>query len=46
MYQETASALVHILGQAYARIRDDQVRELGSEMNDLVHQDGGERRRR
>ena len=35
MYQETASALVHILEQAYARIRDDQVRELGSEMNDL-----------
>ena len=34
-YQETASALVHILEQAYARIRDDQVRELGSEMNDL-----------
>lgn len=35
MYQETASALVYILEQAYARIRDDQVRELGSEMNDL-----------
>ena len=34
-YQETASALVHILEQAYARIRDDQVRELGSEMNGL-----------
>ena len=34
-YQETASALVHILEQAYARIRDDQVRELSSEMNDL-----------
>ena len=35
MYQETASALVQILEQAYARIRDDQVRELSSEMNDL-----------
>ena len=34
-YQEAANALVHILEQAYARIRDDQVRELGSEMNDL-----------
>ena len=34
-YQETANALVHILEQAHARIRDDQVRELGSEMNDL-----------
>ena len=34
-YQETASALVHIIEEAYARIRDDQVRELGSEMNDL-----------
>ena len=34
-YQETASALVHILEQAYARIRDDQVRELSSGMNDL-----------
>ena len=34
-YQETASALVHILEQAYARIRDDQVRELSTEMNDL-----------
>ena len=34
-YQETASALVHILAEAYARIRDDQVRELDSEMNDL-----------
>ena len=34
-YQEAASALVHILEAAYARIRDDQVRELGSEMNDL-----------
>ena len=35
MYQETTSALVHILEQAYARIRDDQVRELSTEMNDL-----------
>lgn len=34
-YQETASALVHILAEAYTRIRDDQVRELDSEMNDL-----------
>ena len=34
-YQETASALVHILEAAYARIRDDQVSELGREMNDL-----------
>ena len=34
-YQETANALVHILEQAYARIRDDQVRELSTEMNDL-----------
>ena len=34
-YQETANALVHILEQAYARIRDDQVRELGREMNGL-----------
>ena len=34
-YQETANALVHILEQAYGRIREDQVRELSSEMNDL-----------
>ena len=34
-YQETANAVVQTLEQAYARIRDDQVRELGSEMNDL-----------
>ena len=34
-YQETASALVHILEQAYARIRDDQVHELSTEMNAL-----------
>ena len=38
MYQETASALVHILEQAYARIRDDQVHELSMEMNDLFGQ--------
>ena len=38
MYQETASALVHILEQAYARIRDDQVHELSTEMNDLFGQ--------
>ena len=34
-YQETASVLVRILEQAYARIRDDQVRELSSKMDDL-----------
>lgn len=34
-YQETASALVNILEQAYARIRDDQVLELSTEMNEL-----------
>ena len=34
-YQETSSALVYILEQAHARIRDDQVRELSNEMNDL-----------
>ena len=34
-YEETASALVQILEQAYARIRDDQVRELSAEMNAL-----------
>ena len=33
--EETATALVQILEQAYARIRDDQVRELSSEMNGL-----------
>ena len=38
MYQETTSALVHILEQAYARIRDDQVHELSMEMNDLFGQ--------
>ena len=34
-YQETGVALVRILEQAYARIRDDQVDELSIEMNDL-----------
>ena len=34
-YEETATVLVQILEQAYARIRDDQVRELSSEMNGL-----------
>ena len=34
-YQETSDGLVQILEQAYARIRDDQVRELSSEMNTL-----------
>ena len=34
-YQETANILVRILGQAYATIRDDQVNELGKEMNHL-----------
>ena len=34
-YQETAKILVRILGQAYATIRDDQVNELGKEMNHL-----------
>ena len=34
-YQETADGLVQILEQAYARIRDDQVRELSNEMNTL-----------
>ena len=38
MYQETASALVNILEQAYARIRDDQVHELSTEMNGLFGQ--------
>ena len=37
-YEETASALVQILEQAYARIRDDQVRELSAEMNTLFAQ--------
>ena len=35
VYQETAGAVVHVLEHAYARIRDDQVCELSSEMNDL-----------
>ena len=34
-YQETANALALILDQAYARIRDDQVLELSTEMNAL-----------
>ena len=34
-YEETASTLVQILQQSYARIRDDQVRELSAEMNAL-----------
>ena len=34
-YQETADAVASILEQAYARIRDNQVRELSDEMNDL-----------
>ncbi len=34
-YQEAANALVNILDEAYARIRDDQVCELSGEMNDL-----------
>lgn len=34
-YQETATVLVRILDSAYNSIRDDQVRELGDEMNQL-----------
>ena len=34
-YQETAKVVVRILSQAYATIRDDQVNELGKEMNHL-----------
>ena len=34
-YEETATALVQILHQAYARIQDEQVRELDAEMNAL-----------
>ena len=34
-YQETAKVIVRILGQAYATIRDDQVNDLGREMNRL-----------
>ena len=34
-YQETAKVIVRILDQAYATIRDDQVNELGREMNRL-----------
>ena len=35
MYQETAKGLVYMLEVAYSRIRDDQVRELSNEMNNL-----------
>ncbi len=34
-YEETATVLVRILNQAYARIQDEQVRELSAEMNAL-----------
>ena len=34
-YEETAAMLVQILRQAYARIQDEQVRELDAEMNAL-----------
>lgn len=34
-YEEMATALVRILKQAYARIQDEQVLELGAEMNAL-----------
>ena len=34
-YHETSAALVRILDSAYASIRDEQVRELGDEMNRL-----------
>ena len=34
-YQETAKVIVRILDQAYETIRDDQVNELGMEMNRL-----------
>ena len=34
-YQETATVLVRILDSAYGSIRDEQVRELGEEMNHL-----------
>ena len=34
-YHETAAVLVRILDSAYASIRDEQVRELGDEMNRL-----------
>ena len=37
-YQETATALVHILKEAYDRIRNDQIRELRNEMNNLFAQ--------
>lgn len=38
IYGETTDALVQILEQAYTRIREDQVRELSSEMNALFSQ--------
>ena len=34
-YEETATVIVQTLRQAYARIQDEQVRELGAEMNAL-----------
>ena len=34
-YQETALAVVHVLGQAFGRIRDNQVRDLDVEMQAL-----------
>ena len=34
-YEETAAMLVQVLRQAYARIQDEQVRELDAEMDDL-----------
>ena len=34
-YEETAAMLVQVLRQAYARIQDEQVRELDAEMNAL-----------
>jgi len=34
-YEETATVIVQTLQQAYARIQDEQVRELGAEMNAL-----------
>lgn len=37
-YEETAAMLARILQQAYARIQDEQVRELDGEMNALFEQ--------
>lgn len=34
-YEETADVLVQVLKRAYARIQDEQVRELDAEMNAL-----------